>query len=196
MKMSSDAFDELWPKIKGHEIIRISGLNDDHMEDLYRELLVFGDTSRINPVTRYKGGKLTAIGELFTYGEILQTKVVNMYKDAYDVNITRTSAIYGNPFKLWNPSDDLERIRCLIRFVDYLIGENPRVLDHVESLHGKTLGCVCAPRMCHGDIYKSLTRVERSDYKDLLQATRLDLGAQASKIEKSIQSQPIQLRLI
>jgi hypothetical protein len=77
-----------------------------------------------------------------------KTRVVHCKVDPYDVYIGRPSK-WGNPYKLWRESD---RPDMLVAFRKYL---RARIatgdLDPTE-LKGKTLGCWCAPRLCHGDV--------------------------------------------
>ena len=81
-----------------------------------------------------------------------QTKIVNVYKDDYDVYIGRP-IIYGNPYII---GIDGDRDKVINKFEIYF---NNRIkTDHyykkrVLLLKGLTLGCYCAPQKCHGDIY-------------------------------------------
>lgn len=176
-------FEDVWTKIGHHE------LGKEYCKYLCCKS---ADLSHF----RMPGGKLTPMGELFTFGHELKTRVVNIYRDDYDVYIGRASgSIWGNPFKLSNPSDDLERYRVLMDFVIWLKDFDPPVLDRVESLHGKILGCHCAPRACHGHVYKKLCEVERSDYRRKLQEMQLSIGVKIEDIKRGISAQPKQVEL-
>jgi hypothetical protein len=100
------------------------------------------------------------------------TTVVNTKTSSYDVYIGRskTSAMhYGNPFS--HLSYGLASVRVATRemsitaFGDWLNGagwkdvepERRRwILDHMQELKGKRLGCFCKPLGCHGDILAAL----------------------------------------
>lgn len=78
-------------------------------------------------------------------------KVVHCKKSPYDVYIGRPSK-WGNPFAV----ADHGRGVCIDLFEEDL---NRRLIageiteDELLELDGKTLGCWCSPRPCHGDIY-------------------------------------------
>lgn len=76
------------------------------------------------------------------------TKVVNKYhKVPYDVYIGRGSP-WGNPYVM---GQDGTREEVIEMFESYLF-QSDELLSKVGSLYGKTLGCFCAPKPCHGDI--------------------------------------------
>jgi hypothetical protein len=63
--------------------------------------------------------------------------------------------IFGNPFRLADPTDDRERERVLVRYTEYFqarIASDLEFRRAVESLRGRDLGCWCAPRRCHGGV--------------------------------------------
>jgi len=74
-------------------------------------------------------------------------KVVNIEKDPYDVFIGRPS-IWGNPFKIGKPYTRDEAIRL---HAEWIVTQDA-LLDQLDELRGKTLGCYCKPESCHGDI--------------------------------------------
>ena len=79
------------------------------------------------------------------------TRVVNKYRDSYDVYIGRNSK-WGNPFKIGidgTREDVIEQYRDWIQTQSHL-------LNSLEELRGKTLGCFCSPQACHGDILVEL----------------------------------------
>lgn len=95
-----------------------------------------------------------------------KTRVVNLRKESYDVYIGRgrkpeyyrwepCSAGYGqfgSPFPITEGSSREESIR---KYKDYFydrIRKDPDFKSSVEALRGKTLGCFCKPKACHGDI--------------------------------------------
>lgn len=74
-------------------------------------------------------------------------KVVHCKKENYDVYIGRGSK-WGNPFVLGKHGNREEVIR---KYENYLLG-NKDLMNSLEDLKGKTLGCWCKPKACHGDI--------------------------------------------
>eukprot|EP00760_Papus_ankaliazontas_P027425 PhM_4_TR3333/c0_g2_i1/m.84174 len=64
---------------------------------------------------------------------------------------------WGNPFKLADPSDDDKRLQCVTNFYNYA-KTNPEILRRLPELTGKELGCVCAPKLCHGHALVRLWR--------------------------------------
>jgi hypothetical protein len=85
-----------------------------------------------------------------------KTKVVNLYKEPYDIYIGRpgkgVSGYFGNPIPL-RPGDS--RGSTLERFREYFftrLEQDPEFKAHIMTLKGKTLGCFCKKGECHGDI--------------------------------------------
>tara|TARA_R110002020_G_scaffold161540_4_gene346751 strand:- start:150 stop:407 length:258 start_codon:yes stop_codon:yes gene_type:complete len=79
------------------------------------------------------------------------TQVVNKYRDSYDVYIGRGSK-WGNPFRI---GIDGTREDVIKQYRDW-IQTQPYLLNSLEELRGKTLGCFCSPQACHGDILVEL----------------------------------------
>ena len=77
---------------------------------------------------------------------VIPTRVVHCKKEKYDVYIGRPSE-WGNPFV---GGRDGTREEVIEKYRKYLI-KNP-LIEKVHELRGKTLGCWCRPRKCHGDI--------------------------------------------
>ena len=78
-------------------------------------------------------------------------RVVNKYKEEYDVYIGRGS-LWGNPFKI---GADGTREEVIEKFRLYLweqIKAGKISKEQLVELEGKRLGCFCAPQACHGDI--------------------------------------------
>ena len=77
------------------------------------------------------------------------TRVVHLKREPYDVRIDRSSRL-GNPFVIGKDGSREEVIyKHRTRFLkDAIMVEY--VLKHCR---GKTLGCWCKPKACHGDIY-------------------------------------------
>lgn len=85
-------------------------------------------------------------------------KVVHCKKEPFDVYIGRTKegiGKWGNPFPLRDPKDLEMREELLKHYKEYLFS-SPKLLNSLHELRGKTLGCWCAPRTCHGDVLNYL----------------------------------------
>jgi hypothetical protein len=83
----------------------------------------------------------------------IATPVVHCKAEPYDVYIGRgQGSEWGNPFKI--PGDG-DRDTVIRKFCEYL-ETRPDLLARVGELHGKRLGCWCAPRACHGDVLAEL----------------------------------------
>lgn len=81
----------------------------------------------------------------------MKTKVVNKYKEPYDIYIGRGSK-WGNPFEI---GKDGTREEVIEKYRTYLLNK-PELLKALPELRGKTLGCFCKPKPCHGDILVEL----------------------------------------
>jgi len=85
------------------------------------------------------------------------TKVVHNRKEEYDILIDRTT-MWGNPFKIGRDGDRDEVISKCGKWLhgsdhkDFKQEERQAILDNISDLRGKTLGCWCKPKKCHGDI--------------------------------------------
>ena len=55
---------------------------------------------------------------------------------------------FGNPLKMNNES---EREKVVSQFREYAYS-NQWILDNINMLTGKEIGCYCAPKACHGDV--------------------------------------------
>lgn len=92
------------------------------------------------------------------------TKVVNKYKDNYDVYIGRGSK-WGNPYshKVGTKASFLvsNRKQAIISYEKYLLsGCGRHLLNDLHELKDKTLGCYCKPKECHGDILVKLVKLK------------------------------------
>jgi hypothetical protein len=56
---------------------------------------------------------------------------------------------WGNPFE--TPADG-NRATVIDSYACHYLPYKPSLLKRIESLHGKALGCWCAPEPCHGDV--------------------------------------------
>ena len=85
------------------------------------------------------------------------TRVVHVRKDAFDLYIGRAFAEFPespwcNPFKVESGCGR----KCVIeRFRRYLL-QKPELLAKLHEVRGKTLGCWCKPKACHGDVIAEL----------------------------------------
>ena len=77
------------------------------------------------------------------------TRIVHVKKEPYDVYIGRPGK-WGNPFELSNYSKSVS----INKYKQWITKGSGRYLlkSIVPELQGKTLGCWCKPRSCHGDI--------------------------------------------
>ena len=78
------------------------------------------------------------------------TRVVHCKREPYDVYIGRPSK-WGNPFKI---GVDGTREEVIEKYRNYI--QNSPLLEYIQELKGKTLGCYCKPAACHGDILAEL----------------------------------------
>lgn len=81
----------------------------------------------------------------------MKTRVVNIQNDRCDVYIGRGGP-FGNPYVIGENGDRAEVLRLFkLYFRDRLKRDAP-FRDKVMALKGKTIGCFCHPRDCHGHI--------------------------------------------
>jgi hypothetical protein len=76
------------------------------------------------------------------------TKVVHCKRDEFDVYIGRGSK-WGNPFVI---GKDGNREQVIDKYKRYVLMRKPDLLNDLEELEGKRLGCWCSPKACHGDV--------------------------------------------
>lgn len=80
-------------------------------------------------------------------------RVVHCKREPYDVYIGRPSK-WGNPFVI---GKDGTREEVIEKYRQWLV---PILEEHgvgpIAELKGKTLGCWCAPKPCHGDVLLEL----------------------------------------
>lgn len=82
-------------------------------------------------------------------------KVVHCKKEPYDVYIGRGS-IWGNPFIIGKHGN---RKEVILKYQNYIIN-NKNLINQLHTLTGKTLGCWCKPKACHGDVLKIMAENE------------------------------------
>ena len=86
-------------------------------------------------------------------------KVVNMYKEKYDVYIGRSRRgepynKWCNPYKIDDSKGDTREV-VLEKYRIYLwqqIKDGNISIEDLLNLDNKVLGCFCKPKNCHGDI--------------------------------------------
>jgi len=83
------------------------------------------------------------------------TRVVHCKREPYDVYIGRPSK-WGNPFKTGRDGT-LEEV---LEKYEQHITNRPDLLAALHELKGRTLGCWCKPKPCHGDILARLAEEE------------------------------------
>ena len=88
------------------------------------------------------------------------TKVVNLYKEPYDIYIGRGSK-WGNPFTTNKDKETLASEivetseEAISKYKEYVLN-TPDLMQSLDELEGKTLGCFCKPKPCHGDVLLEL----------------------------------------
>lgn len=89
-------------------------------------------------------------------------KVVHCKKEKFDVYIGRPS-IWGNPFSHLDGTKAQFKVNSREEAIeDYhkWILTQPQLLKQLPTLKGKTLGCWCHPKGCHGDVLVALANKE------------------------------------
>lgn len=89
-------------------------------------------------------------------------KVVHCKKEKYDVYIGRPS-IWGNPFSHLDGTKAQFKVDSREEAIEAYhkwILTQPQLLEKLPTLKGKTLGCWCHPKGCHGDVLVSLANKE------------------------------------
>ena len=80
--------------------------------------------------------------------------VVNCRDASYDVYIGRPSK-WGNPFEI---GKDGTRKQVISKYREW-VKTQPELLNNIDELKGKTLGCWCKPKSCHGDVLAELANL-------------------------------------
>lgn len=84
--------------------------------------------------------------------------VVHCKREPYDVYIGRPSK-WGNP---WQVGKDGTREQVVEKYRVMLETSPVLVEEARKELKGKTLGCWCAPKPCHGDVLIEFIEREES----------------------------------
>ena len=95
-------------------------------------------------------------------------KVVHFKKEPYDVYIGRGSR-WGNPFThIDNKPTKATQIvssreEAVQKYREWILeGDGQWLLEHLAELEGKTLGCWCAPKLCHGSVLIEIIEQRKS----------------------------------
>ena len=84
-----------------------------------------------------------------------QTRIVHCKRESYDVYIGRPSK-WGNPFEI---GKDGTREEVIEKYESYIMN-TPNLINDLQELIGKILGCWCKPKACHGDILQRMVEDE------------------------------------
>jgi hypothetical protein len=94
--------------------------------------------------------------------------VVNLYHEPYNVYIGREGrwqdGYFGNPSIAGQScaicgqvhTDGPSTLPCFEKYARKRISQDPEFRQKVKELQGRTLGCFCKPKPCHGDILATL----------------------------------------
>ncbi len=85
----------------------------------------------------------------------MSTKVVHCKRERCDIYIGRPSE-WGNPFEI---GKDGTRQQVINKYREW-IKTQPALMAKIPTLKGKTLGCWCHPKPCHGDVLAELADKE------------------------------------
>jgi hypothetical protein len=87
-------------------------------------------------------------------------RVVHCKRDRHDVYIGRGSK-WGNPFTHLDGTTARFRVRtreeAIAKYAAWIRTQS-ELMEALPELAGKTLGCWCAPKACHGEILIGLCR--------------------------------------
>ncbi len=90
--------------------------------------------------------------------------VVHCKKEKYDIYIGRPSK-WSNPFShmdgtqaLYKVESREEAIQC---FRNYIYATPILLKEAKEELKGKTLGCWCSPKDCHGEVLAEIANEDK-----------------------------------
>lgn len=96
------------------------------------------------------------------------TRVVHCKKEPYDIYIGRPSK-WGNPFThIKDKHTKAEfivdtREEAIERYREWILNQ-PELLSSLNELDGKTLGCWCKPKDCHGDVLIELLTKQKNEH--------------------------------
>ena len=90
----------------------------------------------------------------------MPTTLVNLNKEPYDVYIGRGSK-WGCPYTIIKDRPTLAKEivdtkeEALSKYKEYVLA-SPELMNSLDELYGKALGCFCKPDKCHGDVLLEL----------------------------------------
>lgn len=105
------------------------------------------------------------------------TKVVNLNHEPYDVYIGRGSK-WGNPYTTIKDRNTLASEvvetskEAISRYKEHVLN-SPELINSLHELEGKTLGCFCKPKPCHGDVLLELLTVRK--LKKIIETNKNDI---------------------
>jgi hypothetical protein len=88
------------------------------------------------------------------------TRLVNLKHEDYDIYIGRGSK-WGCPYTIIKDRPTLAKEivatkeEALSKYKEYVLA-SPELMESLDELDGKVLGCFCKPEKCHGDILLEL----------------------------------------
>jgi len=86
----------------------------------------------------------------------MQTVVVNIHKEPFDVYIGRRGrgqdGYFGNPFRIRHGSSREDAVKRFEGDFADRIEKDAEFKRRILALKGKRLGCFCKPKACHGDV--------------------------------------------
>jgi hypothetical protein len=90
----------------------------------------------------------------------MPTRIVNLNKEPYDIYIGRGSK-WGCPYTIIKDRPTLakeivdSKEEALSKYKEYVLN-SPELMESLDELDGKVLGCFCKPEPCHGDVLLEL----------------------------------------
>lgn len=96
------------------------------------------------------------------------SRVVHCKKEPFDVYIGRPSK-WGNPFiilenriyfkRCVDTSKILTREEAINKYREWIVTQK-HLMNSLDEIRGKILGCWCKPKACHGDVLVELCNLE------------------------------------
>jgi hypothetical protein len=98
----------------------------------------------------------------------MQTVVVNIHKEPFDVYIGHTGrsqgGYFGNPFRIGHGMSREDAVKRFQRYFIDRIEKDSAFKRRILALKGKRLGCFCKPKACHGDVIAEwLNKMEQKE---------------------------------
>jgi hypothetical protein len=101
-------------------------------------------------------------------GRQMQTVVVNIHKEPFDVYIGRRGrgqdGYFGNPFRIGHGISREDAVNGFQKHFAERIEKDTGFKRRILALKGKRLGCFCKPKACHGDVIADwLNKMEQKE---------------------------------